>query len=163
MKLISFAAISLLAITVSAYPPPSTSTEDTQTPQSTSTQTPQIPQDASQDMHQSDQHIAQGELEDLEKAYEELENRISEIYNNIGMLEQTKLELKSEMEKIGVEISNEGITRNEKVRLWGEYNVNFGGWKKAYTEVKVKQEELEKVKKERDGVKAELDALEEIH
>ncbi|KAH6564675.1 hypothetical protein BASA60_010227 [Batrachochytrium salamandrivorans] len=119
----------------------------------------QIPQDASQDMHQSDQHMAQGGLENLEKAYEELENRTFEIYNSIWMLEQTKLELRSEMQRLGGELSNEGITRHEKVRLWGEYNVNFG----ACADIKAELEELEKVKEEQDGVKAELDALEEIH
>ncbi|KAH6565073.1 hypothetical protein BASA62_007531 [Batrachochytrium salamandrivorans] len=133
MKLISFAAISLLAITVSAYPRQSPDAQEMDQSQDAA-QDMQIPQDASQDMHQSDQHMAQGGLENLEKAYEELENRTFEIYNSIWMLEQTKLELRSEMQRLG-----------------------------ACADIKAELEELEKVKEEQDGVKAELDALEEIH
>ncbi|KAH6602215.1 hypothetical protein BASA61_001339 [Batrachochytrium salamandrivorans] len=162
MKLISFAAISLLAITVSAYPRQSPDAQEMDQSQDAA-QDMQIPQDASQDMQQSDQHMAQGGLENLEKAYEELENRTFEIYNSIWMLEQTKLELRSEMQRLGGELSNEGIIIHEEGGLWGEYNVNFDGWKKACADIKAELEELEKVKEEQDGVKAELDALEEIH
>ncbi|KAH6582814.1 hypothetical protein BASA60_001710 [Batrachochytrium salamandrivorans] len=76
MKLISFAVISLLAITVSAYPgsstlPQSTTTQDIQQHQSTATQSAEQPQStATQSEQQSDQDKAQGELKRLMRIYE---------------------------------------------------------------------------------------------
>ncbi|KAH6599332.1 hypothetical protein BASA50_003102 [Batrachochytrium salamandrivorans] len=96
MKLISFAAISLLAITVSAYPglgtPPqgaeqsqSTDTQGLEEPQSTTTQI--LPEDPRQSL--------QNELDELDKEYKVKQDEADKLQSDINDLKEEKSSIKS--------------------------------------------------------------------
>ncbi|KAH9249973.1 hypothetical protein BASA81_012220 [Batrachochytrium salamandrivorans] len=85
MKLISFAALSFLAITVSAHPGLGTPPQDLEEPQST----------ASQILLEDPRQSLQDELDELDKEYKEKQAGVGELQNTIDVMEKEKSEIES--------------------------------------------------------------------
>ncbi|KAH6579263.1 hypothetical protein BASA61_010376 [Batrachochytrium salamandrivorans] len=140
MKLISFAVVSLLAITVSAYPQQSTSTQDVQSYQSTSTPTSQqsqstsIPtsqpsQSTSTNDAQSSQSTAtptpqppyqdkvQVEIDRLTKIYEKEDDDFYRLNNDIQLAHETIVGIKDKIIDIDVQLKVAGIKAERRWSL----------------------------------------------
>ncbi|KAH6575188.1 hypothetical protein BASA60_000738 [Batrachochytrium salamandrivorans] len=151
MKLISFAAISLLAVTVSAYPglgtlPQSTTTQSALQHQSTDTQSVQQYQDAfTQSVQQPDQDPFQTELSELEedqseqemshigldkleKDYERTQVLISELGSIISTTTKEKVDLGLEKDELNEALKKNDINRAEKAVLLTEYLDKCNDW-----------------------------------
>ncbi|KAH6599331.1 hypothetical protein BASA50_003101 [Batrachochytrium salamandrivorans] len=87
MKLISFAALSLLAITVSAYLPRNTNSQDLQESQGAAFQSTQ------EDLRQS----LQAELDKLLQNYNEKQAEVGELQNTIVKMEEEKSEIELQL------------------------------------------------------------------
>ncbi|KAH6597764.1 hypothetical protein BASA61_003028 [Batrachochytrium salamandrivorans] len=122
MKLISFAVISLLAITVSAYPgsstlPQSTTTQDIQQHQSTATQSAEQPQStATQSEQQSDQDKAQA-LSQEAKTLSRMAGRLYGRSQKTGINLKKKLELEKQYSDAKAALNELYEQRNEQKQL----------------------------------------------
>ncbi|KAH6579589.1 hypothetical protein BASA61_004778 [Batrachochytrium salamandrivorans] len=150
MKLISFAIVSLLAITVSAYPGPgtplqSTDTQSAQQPQvaasqSTvqhqSTDTPSVLQhqddadlndqqyqnDATQSEQQSDQDKIQAELKRLMQVYKNDAATLHRVENKIEVAQREAVNAMHMADKIKAKLQQTGLDSKERLELEEQYN-----------------------------------------
>ncbi|KAH9250055.1 hypothetical protein BASA81_012188 [Batrachochytrium salamandrivorans] len=184
MKLISFAVVSLLAITVSAYPQQSTSTQDVQSYQSTSTPTSQqsqstsIPtsqpsQSTSTNDAQSSQSTAtptpqppyqdkvQVEIDRLTKIYEKEDDDFYRLNNDIQLAHETIVGIKDKIIDIDVQLKVAGIKAERRSQLTEKLDRLSALLKKMRDEYKEYQQPYENAMKRRNDAKAELKLLKE--
>ncbi|KAH6573369.1 hypothetical protein BASA50_001119 [Batrachochytrium salamandrivorans] len=160
MKLISFVAISFLAITVSAQTPPSASTEDMQQHQSTATQSAQQHQStATRIPQQHDQDGFQAELEELEEAFKKIEASILDLNGCISAMEKEMSELELEISRLKKELYGMGIGNPEKQELTNIYFDKSQSWGTIYLSLETKQTELKNALDEHGAMKARLEEL----
>ncbi|KAH6602282.1 hypothetical protein BASA61_001280 [Batrachochytrium salamandrivorans] len=129
MKLISFAVVSLLAITVSAYPQQTTTTQDVQSSQSTSTQTSQPSQSTSTNDVQSSQSTAaqtpqpidqdkvQAEVGRLTKIYEEKDARFRPVDEDLKTKQQEFMNLEEKIRLSGIELQDASLSSEDRESL----------------------------------------------
>ncbi|KAH6597556.1 hypothetical protein BASA61_003125 [Batrachochytrium salamandrivorans] len=132
MKLISFAVVSLLAITVIAQSPHGTTTQSLQQSQSTSTPTPQSFQSTStKTPQQSAQDKVQAKLEELTKDYEGEEMFFRQVYKDAQAEQQKVMELESMVDEIQARGTRDNAKAElqllrENHELLNEYNSKYG-------------------------------------
>ncbi|KAH6578984.1 hypothetical protein BASA50_003248 [Batrachochytrium salamandrivorans] len=173
MKLISFAAISLLAITVSAYPQQSTSTQDVQSYQSTSTPTSQPSQSTStndvqssqststQTPQQPDQGKVQAKLEQLMKFYIKEETRFAPVDRNLKDEEQNVMEIEKGLNSIIVELQDTSLSSDRKSELKEKYDNGKELLEGLYAEYKEHCRHHKMLRKMRNDAKASLQLFSE--
>ncbi|KAH6584889.1 hypothetical protein BASA60_000766 [Batrachochytrium salamandrivorans] len=175
MKLISFAVVSLLAITVSAYPQQSTSTQDVQSYQSTSTPTSQqsqstsIPtsqpsQSTSTNDAQSSQSTAtptpqppyqdkvQVEIDRLTKIYEKEDDDFYRLNNDIQLAHETIVGIKDKIIDIDVQLKVAGIKAERRSQLTEKLDRLSALLKKMRDEYKEYQQPYENAMKRRPSL-----------
>ncbi|KAH6594016.1 hypothetical protein BASA50_006922 [Batrachochytrium salamandrivorans] len=175
MKLISFAIVSLLAVTVSAHLPHGAATQDMDQSQGSNTESVQQPQSTSteemdqyqstdtQTLQEHDQDAFQAELEKLEKACEEIEAQISELHNEIEMQEKMMTDFGSEIQGLMIALTKQGISETAKTLLKKQYDSAFSSWKGVLDIMDIKESDLKKAKKERTDTQIQLLTLKENH
>ncbi|KAH9269478.1 hypothetical protein BASA83_008428 [Batrachochytrium salamandrivorans] len=182
MKLISFAVVSLLAITVSAYPQQSTSTQDVQSYQSTSTPTSQqsqstsIPtsqpsQSTSTNDAQSSQSTAtptpqppyqdkvQVEIDRLTKIYEKEDDDFYRLNNDIQLAHETIVGIKDKIIDIDVQLKVAGIKAERRWSLIVDHVHSNKLLEKLRDDYKEYQQPYENAMVKRNNAKAELKLL----
>ncbi|KAH6561867.1 hypothetical protein BASA62_009548 [Batrachochytrium salamandrivorans] len=167
MKLISFAVISLLAITVSAYPgsstlPQSTTTQDIQQHQSTATQSAEQPQStATQSEQQSDQDKAQGELKRLMRIYEKDANAFQQVNKIVVALSQEAKTLSRMAGKLYGRSQKTGINLKKKLELEKQYSDAKAALNELYEQRNEQKQLSAGPKKILDKSRANVQLLEE--
>ncbi|KAH6585330.1 hypothetical protein BASA60_000619 [Batrachochytrium salamandrivorans] len=146
MKLISFAVVSFLAITVSAYP--GLDTHDIEQSQSTSTQ----------NSHQPVQDPFQTGLSELEEDYKQAQALVRELGSSISVLMQERSSLKSAMGEIKEELKKD-ISEDEEQKLTDEYNSKFNDFEEISTDIEKNQEGFLEAMRVRDDTKEALNAF----
>ncbi|KAH9270746.1 hypothetical protein BASA83_007108 [Batrachochytrium salamandrivorans] len=138
MKLISFAIVSLLAITVSAYPGPGTPHQSTTTQsalQHQSTDTPGAQQHQAaahqstvlykfyldQSEQQSDQDKAQDELKRLMQVYKNDAATLHRVENKIEVAQREAVKAMHTADKIKAKLQQTGLDSEEKLELEEQY------------------------------------------
>ncbi|KAH6573273.1 hypothetical protein BASA62_003036 [Batrachochytrium salamandrivorans] len=123
MKLISFAVVSLLAITVSAYPPQTTTTNDVQSSQSTSTQDMQPSQSTStDDMQQPYQDRVQAEMGRLTAVCKEKEDFLIQADSDSQTGHYQVLQFEDMVGKLHDELKKIDISSDEESELKQKYH-----------------------------------------
>ncbi|KAH9248158.1 hypothetical protein BASA81_014189 [Batrachochytrium salamandrivorans] len=140
MKLISFVAISFLAITVSAYPGLGTP------PQSS---------------RRFDQGEIQAELDGLKIDYEQKQVTFYPMDIEIKNEKQKVMDVWHEMELIIAKLEDTGISSVETSELWKKYHAAVAEWDRLKPKYDKKHQIYKKVRKVRDSAKAELDLMTE--
>ncbi|KAH9269480.1 hypothetical protein BASA83_008430 [Batrachochytrium salamandrivorans] len=184
MKLISFAVVSLLAITVSAYPQQSTSTQDVQSYQSTSTPTSQQSQSTSVPTSQPSQSTStndvqssqstatptpqppyqdkvQVEIDRLTKVYIEAEDDFYRLNRDIQLAHEAIVELEDTTINIDVQLQMAGLKADKRSQLTEKLDRLSALLKKLCGEYKEYQQPYENAMKKRNDAKAELQLLKE--
>ncbi|KAH6586132.1 hypothetical protein BASA50_000598 [Batrachochytrium salamandrivorans] len=140
MKLVSFAVISLLAITVNA----------------------QILSSASDAKYalQSDQNTIEDKIQELEAYYKTKKEAVFNIVE-LEELEQKERETKSVMKDIEEELKNDSLTKDRKSDLMRQSNCALDNWKNARRVLTAKQEKLTQAMEQRSYVEMKLSILEE--
>ncbi|KAH6600541.1 hypothetical protein BASA61_002251 [Batrachochytrium salamandrivorans] len=140
MRPISFAVISLLAITVSAHLPLSTS--------------------ATNDAPQCDKDVIMHKILELTTAHKAQQELIKKL-EEPGKAEREEQEIKSVMEEIEKELKKTGLPRGERSSLEGHYAGSVDDLKKAQSALVDKKEDLRKAMKKRSCMEVKLDILNE--
>ncbi|KAH6585513.1 hypothetical protein BASA50_001122 [Batrachochytrium salamandrivorans] len=135
MKLISFVAISFLAITVSAYPGLGTP--------------PQSPR-------RFDQGEIQAELDGLKMNYEQKQMTFYPMDIEIKNEKQKVMGVWDDMELIIAKLEDTGISSDETSELWKEYRAAEVKWDELKLKYDKKHQSYAKIRKVRDSAKAEL-------
>ncbi|KAH6593133.1 hypothetical protein BASA50_007583 [Batrachochytrium salamandrivorans] len=173
MKLISFAVVSLLAITVSAYPQQTTTTQDVQSSQSTSTQTSQPSQSTSTNDVQSSQSTAaqtpqpidqdkvQAEVGRLTKIYEEKDARFRPVDEDLKAKQQEFMNLEEKIRLSGIELQDASLSSEDRESMEKMGEVLKLMLKKVEIEYKRHYKKYGQVREDRDDAKAELQLFEE--
>ncbi|KAH6582152.1 hypothetical protein BASA61_008660 [Batrachochytrium salamandrivorans] len=129
MKLISFAVISLLAITVIAQPPQSTTTQSEQPPHSTTTQSEQPPQSTFtqskqslqstfiQSEQQPDQDKVQAEAVRLDNIKDDYHVIIEQLTADIIAVQQKAVIAGKMSDTIKIRLQNTGLSSEERLEL----------------------------------------------
>ncbi|KAH6567971.1 hypothetical protein BASA60_008803 [Batrachochytrium salamandrivorans] len=138
MKLISFVAISFLAITVSAWPPLSNS---------------------NQSPHQFDQGEIQAELDGLRMDYEQKQATFYPLNIEIKSEKQKAMDVWHEMDSIVTKLNEVGISSDEKLKLKKEYHAAGVKWDELKLKYDRQYQSYKKVRKVRENAKAALDLL----
>ncbi|KAH6595410.1 hypothetical protein BASA50_005821 [Batrachochytrium salamandrivorans] len=143
MKLISFAVISLLAITVSAYPGLGTPPQYTQ---------------------HYDQLQVEDKLVELKAAYEkEMEIQKSFTIEDFVMAEQRVVSLRSKMRYFKLALKEDDISEAEQSARIEQYVDATKKWKKAYATMIAKNNEFKKARENRDNAHIELLIMKKHH
>ncbi|KAH9247919.1 hypothetical protein BASA81_014463 [Batrachochytrium salamandrivorans] len=151
MKLTSFVVrFPFLAITVSAYPPQSTSTQDMQLYQSTSTQTPQ----------QSYQDRVQAEILRLTTVYEEKENLFTQVDSDSQIGRYQVLQLEDMVDEFHIELKRIDLSSDEASELKQKYHDARMQLDELMPEYKKQQQLYTQAMGVRNDAKAELKLLE---
>ncbi|KAH6574070.1 hypothetical protein BASA60_005705 [Batrachochytrium salamandrivorans] len=140
MKLISFAVITLLAITVSAQILPSTS--------------------ATNDAPQCDKDVIKHKILELTAAHKAQQELIKTL-EEPGKAEREEQEIKSVMEEIEKELKKTGLPRGERSSLEGHYAGSVDDLKKAQSALVAKNEDLIKVMEQCYDTVIKINILEE--
>ncbi|KAH6586441.1 hypothetical protein BASA50_000397 [Batrachochytrium salamandrivorans] len=140
MKLISFAVISLLAITVSADSPPSTSTVKYAL--------------------QSDQDLIQEKLQDLTTAYQIQEDLALKL-GGLEELEKEERETKLIVEGLKNGFKRQTLSRAGKLSLEKQYADAVKSWKEAESALMTKKDDLKQAREKRNDMVAKLYILKE--
>ncbi|KAH6589560.1 hypothetical protein BASA50_009971 [Batrachochytrium salamandrivorans] len=140
MRLISFAVISLLAITVSAHPPLSTS--------------------ATNDAPQCDKDVIKHKIRELTAVYPAQKELIKTL-ETPGKAEREEREIKSVMKTIEEQLKRTDLPERERLSLEKHYTGSVEDLEKAESALVAKQKQLEEAKKQRYGMEVKLDILEE--
>ncbi|KAH6563945.1 hypothetical protein BASA81_012229 [Batrachochytrium salamandrivorans] len=162
MKLISFAVISLLAITVSAYPHQDPNEQDSEEPQGAASQSAEQPQGVTthillepqstidQALPENPQPPLQNKFDDLLKEYEEKQHAAAGLDYNISELERKRSDMESRAN------ANDGPERV----LLHLYLICLNKDLAILQESKIVLErELEAIKEELHGLIGEISAL----
>ncbi|KAH9252440.1 hypothetical protein BASA81_009641 [Batrachochytrium salamandrivorans] len=164
MKLISFAVISFLAITVSAYPGLGTPSQDLEGPQSTTTQDLEESQGAttqSEQQHQgtidqseqeNSQQLLQDPLVELIEQYKEKQAETDRLQHEIDVLEEET----SEMESRAKELDEPGI-----MDLVREFIAKDRVLVRAYASKEALEREMEAITVRYDEVEKKMALLNE--
>ncbi|KAH6572080.1 hypothetical protein BASA60_006852 [Batrachochytrium salamandrivorans] len=186
MKLISFAVISFLAITVSAYPglgtpsqdleeSPSTSSQDLEGSQSTTTQSAQKPQSTTTQSAQepqsttiqSEQEYQSTTAQDLsENSQQSLQDQLEKLFEEYEekRVEASKLqnimdELETEMSEIVSRANTlEGLERTD---LLQEFLAKHKSWSEPYTAWGILQRRMADIRKKYGDMVKEIASLNE--
>ncbi|KAH6566563.1 hypothetical protein BASA50_008859 [Batrachochytrium salamandrivorans] len=140
MKLISFAVISLLAITVSAQKPTRPSTAD--------------------DAPQSDQKLIRDKLQELTAAHPEQQKLILKL-GGLEEMEEKELEARLQMEGLESILERNYLLGDEKSKTKTLYATAKNDWKKANDALMFKQKQLKEATDKRDGMEIKISILEE--
>ncbi|KAH6573574.1 hypothetical protein BASA61_001615 [Batrachochytrium salamandrivorans] len=145
MKLISFVAISFLAITVSAQAPQKYSYQNIR---------------SSQSPRQFDQAEVEAEIERLTVEYEKEEEIFSSIKIDVKIKRQNAWTLKNQADLIAAELKEAGLNSHARLELEGKHRA----YKAEWTDLNVEYEDQQfpryaKAKERRDNAKAVLDLL----
>ncbi|KAH6590601.1 hypothetical protein BASA50_009250 [Batrachochytrium salamandrivorans] len=140
MKLISFAVVSLLAITVSAHKP--------KRPFSFKY------------ARQHNQDVVEVKIEKLEEDYRAKQEAILKL-EGLKDAEYKERTTKSIMEKLEKELKNDSLSEDKKSYLMRQSNFAFENWKCARDSLVVKQGNLIKAMEERNYVEMGLSILKE--
>ncbi|KAH6572132.1 hypothetical protein BASA62_003600 [Batrachochytrium salamandrivorans] len=140
MKLISFVAISFLAITVSAYPGLGTP--------------PQSPR-------QFDQGEIQAELDRLRMDYDEKQVPFYPMNIEIKIEGQKAMDVWHEMDSIVTKLDGAGPNSFETVELWKKYHAAVAEWDRLKPKYDRQYQSYKKVRKVRENAKAALDLMTE--
>ncbi|KAH6564056.1 hypothetical protein BASA62_008131 [Batrachochytrium salamandrivorans] len=123
MKLISFAIISLLAITASAQSPHGTATQDMDQSQNDATQSAEQPQSTTtQSEQQSDQDKAQAELKRLVQVYKNDAATLHQVENKIEVAQRKTVKAMHTADMIKAKLQQTGLDSEEKLKLEEQYN-----------------------------------------
>ncbi|KAH6563467.1 hypothetical protein BASA60_010711 [Batrachochytrium salamandrivorans] len=140
MRLISFAVISLLAITVSAHPPSSTS--------------------AAVDAPKCDKDVIMHKIQELKASYPAQIEEVLKL-EEPGKAEREEREIRSVMKTIEEQLKRKDLLEGERPGLEKHYAGSVNDLKKAESALVAKQDELKKAKKQRYGIWIKLGILEE--
>ncbi|KAH6589556.1 hypothetical protein BASA50_009967 [Batrachochytrium salamandrivorans] len=140
MKLISFAVITLLAITVSAHLPLSTS--------------------ATNDAPQCDKDVIEHKIEELWAVYPAQKELIKTL-ENPGKAEREERAIKSVMETIEEQLKRTDLPERERLSLEGHYAGSVDDLKKAESALVAKKQQLDEAKKKRDCMNMKILILDE--
>ncbi|KAH6593019.1 hypothetical protein BASA50_007651 [Batrachochytrium salamandrivorans] len=140
MKLISFAVISLLGITVSSQILPSTSAAD--------------------DTLQSDQNLIRDTIQKLEAAYPAQQEVVSKI-RGIEELEHEEWETRLMMERLADALRQDITSEFWRLNLERLYDDAVQDWEKEYGKMMAKKEELRQAKEERNSMVVKIHILKE--
>ncbi|KAH6576994.1 hypothetical protein BASA62_001104 [Batrachochytrium salamandrivorans] len=133
MRLISFAVISLLTITVSAHPPPSTS--------------------AANDAPQCDKDVITQKIQELTAAHQEQQELITKL-EEPGKAEQEKRAIKSVMKTIRKQLKRKDLSEDEKWDLQKHYAESANDLKKAENALIPKQKQVKEAVEQRYDAKS---------
>ncbi|KAH6601364.1 hypothetical protein BASA61_001996 [Batrachochytrium salamandrivorans] len=140
MKLISFAVISLLAITVSAHPPPSTS--------------------AANDAPQCDTDVITQKIRELTAVQQAQQELITKL-KVPGKAEQEEQAIKSVMKTIEKELKRKDLSEDERLDLQNHYAESVDDLKKAESAQIPKKKQLDEAGEQRYCIEVKLNILEE--
>ncbi|KAH6567739.1 hypothetical protein BASA50_002835 [Batrachochytrium salamandrivorans] len=140
MKLISFAVISLLAITVSAQTHPSTSTAT--------------------DAPQCDKDVITHKTQELKASYQEQHKLVLKL-ETPGKAEREEQEIKSVMKTIEEQLKRKDLSRGERSSLEKHYAESANDLEKAESALVAKKEDLGKAREQRYRVWIKLNILNE--
>ncbi|KAH9268145.1 hypothetical protein BASA83_009537 [Batrachochytrium salamandrivorans] len=143
MKLISFAVISLLAITVSAYLPRNTDSQGLQESQGAAFQSTQ------EDLRQS----LQAELDGLDKEYKEKQAGVGELQNTIDDLKKEISNIESEINNLG------GLEKAASAQNLSDLEISLDEAKDSKRSLEY---DIEFIKEEYETVAEEITALDQI-
>ncbi|KAH6593041.1 hypothetical protein BASA50_007674 [Batrachochytrium salamandrivorans] len=142
MKLISFAVISLLAVTVSAHLP---------------TRPP-----ASNYVLQNDQDAVEEKIQELTTAYQEQQEAILKIVGP-EKVERKEIGSTPAMEDIDSGSEKDYATRVDKSNVEKKHDIAVEDWKKSYAIMIAKKEDLRKAEAKRDAIEIEIFTLRDNH
>ncbi|KAH6566527.1 hypothetical protein BASA50_009372 [Batrachochytrium salamandrivorans] len=160
MRLISFVAISFLAITASAMPPwdspyqnlptsPSTTTQSEQPPQSTATQSPQ----------HSGQSKVEAEVTRLTEIYEKERGIVAPIETKYRTDKQNAIDAGNRVNLIVDRLEKTDIDDDKKLKLEKKYRDAKVKWDGLTAEYNIQYRYYIKTRKGRDNARIELDLL----
>ncbi|KAH6564556.1 hypothetical protein BASA83_011703 [Batrachochytrium salamandrivorans] len=138
MKLISFAVVSFLAITVSAQPPIDS---------------------ASNSALQHDQEVLD-KIQELTTAHEAQKELVLEL-GNLEKLEQMEQETSLAMKKLGEELRKQIDNEPWRLHLQALYNEALENYRDAFKALSTRKEELKNAKEERNSIEMGLFTLKE--
>ncbi|KAH9247465.1 hypothetical protein BASA81_014948 [Batrachochytrium salamandrivorans] len=140
MKLISFAVISLLAITVSAHPPPSIS--------------------AANDAPQCDKNAIKQKIQDLAAAHQEQHKVVLKL-EEPGKAEQEEQAIKSVMKTIEEQLKRKDLPESERPGLEKHYAGSVKDLEKAQVALTAKQKQLDEARIQRYDMWIKINILNE--
>ncbi|KAH9270550.1 hypothetical protein BASA83_007363 [Batrachochytrium salamandrivorans] len=140
MRLISFAVISLLAITVSAHPPPSTSAAD--------------------DAPQCDKDVIMHKIRELTAAHKAQIEVVLKL-EEPGKAEREERAIKSVMKTIEKQLKRKDLLEGEKPGLEKHYAGSVNDLEKAQNALVAKQKQLDEAIDQRYRMEVKLDILNE--
>ncbi|KAH6591266.1 hypothetical protein BASA50_008843 [Batrachochytrium salamandrivorans] len=153
MKLISFAVISFLAITVSAYPYQNPDERDLEESQGASFQSGQQPQGAaSQILLENPPQSLQDKIDKLTNEYEGKQAAAGELQNEIDRLGE-------EMAKIESRVHT--LDGSERTNLVRDFLATNTSWDLAHAAWEALQHEMEDIRKERGELVKQMALLNE--
>ncbi|KAH6564857.1 hypothetical protein BASA50_008314 [Batrachochytrium salamandrivorans] len=162
MKLISFAVVSLLAITVSAYPQQTTTTQDLQPSQSTSTDDVQSSQSTStQTPQQPDQGKVQAKLEQLTKLYIKEETEFAPVDKDLKAEEENVMEIERGLNSIVVELQDTSLSSDRKSELKERYDNGKELLEMLYAKYEGHYRHHKRLRRMRNDAEASLQLLKE--
>ncbi|KAH6579281.1 hypothetical protein BASA50_008730 [Batrachochytrium salamandrivorans] len=150
MKLISLAALSLLAITVSAQPPQGATSQDSQSHQGA----------AAQDLPPSCQDPVQEKLKDLEADYQAKQALVLEI-RDFSTEIQEEADSKLEVVEMKEKMKRKDTKQSERLVLQEQFDAAAARLKGAYDAIIVKKRQLKKAMEECDTAGIKLITLKE--
>ncbi|KAH6596716.1 hypothetical protein BASA61_003434 [Batrachochytrium salamandrivorans] len=140
MKLISFAVISFLAITVSAYPGLGASAAD--------------------DTLQSDRDLINDKIDEFTTAHQLQEELVLTI-SGFEEVKEKEQEAKSVMKGLAGRLTESHLSRVDQLDLEEQYNNAEKDWNKAYDTLMLKKDDVNQAEGKRDGIKMKLLILNE--
>ncbi|KAH6566844.1 hypothetical protein BASA62_006474 [Batrachochytrium salamandrivorans] len=140
MKLISFAVISFLAITVSAHPGLGTS--------------------AATDAPQCDKDVITQKIQELTTAYQEQQELITKL-ETPGKAEQEEREIRSVIKTIEKQLKKKDLSEDERWDLQNHYAESVDDLKKAESALIPKKQQLDEAGGQRYCIEVKLNLLEE--
>ncbi|KAH9249947.1 hypothetical protein BSLG_004678 [Batrachochytrium salamandrivorans] len=140
MKLISFAVISLLAITVSAWPPNSPS--------------------AANDVPQCDRDVIKQKIQELKASYPAQQEVVLKL-ETPGKAEQEEQEIKSVMRDIEKELKRKNLPEYERPGLEKHYAGSVEDLEKAQAALTAKKQQLDEARNQRYGIWMKINILNE--
>ncbi|KAH6598991.1 hypothetical protein BASA50_003311 [Batrachochytrium salamandrivorans] len=149
MKLVSFAALSLLAITASAQSLQSSTSKNTQSPQSAT----------SKNSRSSCQDSIQAKLKELMTVHQVKKDAVVKM-SDFDKEIQDELDSRPEADKIKERMKETTISKSDKLELKKQYDASVKNQKSLLGNLREKQDKLDKAKEERDAVEIQLKTLE---
>ncbi|KAH9251202.1 hypothetical protein BASA81_010981 [Batrachochytrium salamandrivorans] len=140
MRLVSFAVISLLAITVSAHPPPSTS--------------------ATNDAPQCDKDVITQKIRDLRAVQQAQQDLITNL-EVPGKAEQEEQTIRSVMKTIEDQLKKKDLPEDERWDLQNHYAGSVNDLKKAENALIPKQKQVKEAVEQRYGMGVKINILNE--